>query len=123
VRDLPMLYFINIDKRTKVILETDACDYGIGSYLYQLIDGNPTPQPVAFISKPSLRKIRRKAQESILKFRIHLLTTMTRDRAVSRSTTSTKRDAKTKIANLKMIKASSCANIVETAIIGSAKPI
>ena len=89
------------------------------------------PEVVAFIhvhSKPSLRKIRRKAQlteekeDSILKFRIHLLTTMTRDRAVSRSTTSTKRDAKTKIANPQMIKASWCANTVETSIIGSAKP-
>ena len=93
--------------------------------------------PVAFIhvhSKRSLRKIRRKAQltggkeDSILKFRIHLLTTTStmtvraRDRVVSRST-STKRDAKTKIANPQMIKALWCANTVETAIIGSAKAI
>jgi hypothetical protein len=75
--------------------------------------------PVAFTSKRSLRKIRRRAQDS---FRIHLLT---RDRVASRNT-STERDAKTKIANPKTIstiKALWCANIVETAIIGSAKAI
>jgi len=102
------------------------------------------PEVVAFIhvhSKRSLRKIRRKAQltedqeDSILKFRIHLLTTtlivshslthlLTRDRAVSRNT-STKRDAKTKIANPPQMitPALWCANIVEIAIIGSAKAI
>ena len=95
------------------------------------------PEVVAFIhvpSKRSLRKIRRRAllteeqEDSILKFRIHLLTatlTMTvraRDRVASRNT-STERDAKTKIANPKTTKALWCANIVETAIIGSAKAI
>jgi hypothetical protein len=94
------------------------------------------PEVVAFIhvpSKRSLRKIRRRAllteeqEDSILKFRIHLLTaTMTvraRDRVASRNT-STERDAKTKIAYLKTTaRASWCANIVETAIIGSAKAI
>ena len=89
---------------------------------------------VAFTSKRSLRKIRRRAllteeqEDSILKFRIHLLTatlTMTvraRDRVASRNT-STERDAKTKIARPKTTRASWCANIVETAIIGSAKAI
>jgi hypothetical protein len=51
VRDLPMLHFINTNKTTRVVLETDACDYGIGAYLYQLVEGDPNPQPVAFISK------------------------------------------------------------------------
>jgi hypothetical protein len=96
------------------------------------------PEVVAFIhvpSKRSLRKIRRRAllteeqEDSILKFRIQLLTTTStmtvkaRDRVASRNT-STKRDAKTKIANPKTTaRASWCANTVETAIIGSAKAI
>lgn len=85
-------------------------------------------------SKLSPRKIRRKAQlteeqeNNSLKLIIHLLTTMTvkaRDRVASKNTL-TKRNAKTKIANHKkisIIKALLYANIVETAIIGSAKAI
>jgi hypothetical protein len=85
-------------------------------------------------SKLLPRKIRRKAQlteeqeDNSLKLIIHLRTTMTvkaRDRVASRNTL-TKRNAKTKIANHKrisIIKALLSANIVETAIIGSAKVI
>ena len=37
------------DETAPVILLTDASDYGIGGYLYQLVDGKE--QPVAFVSK------------------------------------------------------------------------
>lgn len=87
-------------------------------------------------SKLLPRKIRRKAQlteeqeDSCLKLIIHMHTTLimtvrARDRVASRNTL-TKRNAKTKIANHKrisIIKALLYANIVETAIIGSAKAI
>jgi hypothetical protein len=43
----PQLYFI--DETAPIILETDASQYGIGAYLYQIIDG--IKQPIAFMSK------------------------------------------------------------------------
>ena len=44
------LYFVddNIDKNP-VFLEVDACDYGIGAYLYQKVDGQE--HPIQFMSK------------------------------------------------------------------------
>jgi len=48
--DSAKLYFVddNIDKNP-VFLEVDACDYGIGAYLYQIVDGQV--HPIQFISK------------------------------------------------------------------------
>ena len=51
----PKLFFY--DETAPIFLLTDASDYGIGGYLYQLVDGKE--QPVAFVSKslsgPQLR--------------------------------------------------------------------
>ena len=48
--DSAKLYFVddNIDKNP-VFLEVDACDYGIGAYLYQICDGQQ--HPIQFMSK------------------------------------------------------------------------
>jgi hypothetical protein len=48
------LYFV--DPNASIFLETDASDYGIGAFLYQLVDGQK--QPIQFISK-SLNKTQR----------------------------------------------------------------
>ena len=47
IKECPTLYFLTEDG--EVVLETDASDYGIGAYLYQIVDG--VPRPIAFISK------------------------------------------------------------------------
>ena len=51
----PKLFFY--DETAPIFLLTDASDYGIGGYLYQLVNGKE--QPVAFVSKslsgPQLR--------------------------------------------------------------------
>jgi hypothetical protein len=49
IKTLPTLYFISTDPTHTIVLETDACDIGIGAYLYQIIDGNA--HPIAFVSK------------------------------------------------------------------------
>ena len=48
--DSAKLYFVddNIDKNP-VFLKVDACDYGIGAYLYQICDGQQ--HPIQFMSK------------------------------------------------------------------------
>jgi hypothetical protein len=43
----PLLHFV--DDKAPITLMTDASDYGIGGYLYQVVEG--TKHPVAFISK------------------------------------------------------------------------
>ena len=48
IDDSPTLFFPSSDR--EIFLETDACDYGIGAYLYQK-DENGKQYPVAFISK------------------------------------------------------------------------
>jgi hypothetical protein len=48
INDSPTLYFPDPDR--EIFLETDACDYGIGSYLYQK-DDKGNHYPIAFISK------------------------------------------------------------------------
>jgi hypothetical protein len=48
----PKLYFIH--ETAPIFLQTDASDYGIGAYLFQVIDG--IEQPVAFISKTFARE-------------------------------------------------------------------
>jgi transposase InsO family protein len=47
IRDCPTLYFM--DPNAPIYLHTDASDYGIGAYLFQVIDGKD--QPIAFMSK------------------------------------------------------------------------
>ena len=46
--DLPTMYFIN--STWKVYLHTDASDYGVGAYLFQL-DTQGTEYPIAFLSR------------------------------------------------------------------------
>jgi hypothetical protein len=48
ISELPTLHFI--DPNAPIFLHTDASDYGIGAYLFQLKDGKEFP--VAFFSKP-----------------------------------------------------------------------
>jgi transposase InsO family protein len=47
IKDCPMLYFL--DESAPIYLNTDACDYGVGGYLYQVI--NEVEHPIAFVSK------------------------------------------------------------------------
>ena len=52
INNCPTLYYI--DEYSPVFLHTDACDYGIGAYLFQLING--IEYPIAFISKALKRE-------------------------------------------------------------------
>jgi transposase InsO family protein len=47
IRRCPKLFFM--DDNAPVYLHTDASDYGIGAYIFQIIDGNELP--IAFMSK------------------------------------------------------------------------
>ena len=47
INDCPTLFFIN--EESPVYLHTDACDYGLGGYLFQVIEEKEGP--VAFVSK------------------------------------------------------------------------
>ena len=47
LEDSQMLYFLN--DTDPVVLQTDASDYGIGAYLFQLVDGKE--RPIVFLSK------------------------------------------------------------------------
>ena len=52
IDECPMLWFM--DDISPIFLQTDASDYGIGAYLYQVItldDGSTIERPVGFISK------------------------------------------------------------------------
>ena len=50
IADCAKLYFLRDDIRNNpVFLMTDASDYGLGAYLYQVVDGKETP--IQFISK------------------------------------------------------------------------
>jgi len=50
VAKCPMLYFL--EEQGKIVLETDASDYGIGAYLYQIVVGQtPEVRPIAFMSR------------------------------------------------------------------------
>lgn len=55
VNRCPSLYFM--DSQAPIFLHTDASDYGIGGYLFQLVEG--LEQPVAFVSK-ALTSIQRR---------------------------------------------------------------
>ena len=43
----PKLHFVN--EQSPIFLHTDASDYGIGAYLFQVVDG--VPQPIQFLSQ------------------------------------------------------------------------
>ncbi len=45
--NIPTLFFMN--ENSPIYLETDACDYGIGGYLYQVVD--EIQKPIAFMSQ------------------------------------------------------------------------
>ena len=47
IADCPMLWFV--DECSPIHLHTDACDFGIGAYLFQIIDG--VERPIYFLSK------------------------------------------------------------------------
>ena len=47
ISNLQMLYFM--DDNAPIFLHTDACKYGLGGYLFQLIDG--VERPISFFSK------------------------------------------------------------------------
>ena len=52
IDECPMLWFL--DDFSAIFLQTDASDYGIGAYLYQIVeldDGSTLERPVGFISK------------------------------------------------------------------------
>ena len=47
IEKCPLLYFLQSEGQ--IVLETDASNYGVGRYLYQLVDGRELP--IAFVSK------------------------------------------------------------------------
>jgi len=47
INNLPMLFFL--DDTSPIFLQTDASDYGIGAYLFQVVDLKE--RPIAFMSK------------------------------------------------------------------------
>ena len=51
IEHLPMLFFLDDD--SPIVLQTDASDYGIGAYLFQIryIDGQALERPVYILSK------------------------------------------------------------------------
>ena len=52
IDECPMLWFM--DDHSPIYLQTDASDYGIGAYLYQVVtqdDGSTVEHPIGFISK------------------------------------------------------------------------
>jgi hypothetical protein len=55
IQNIPTLFFRRED--SPVFLCTDACNYGIGAYLYQLYDG--IEEPIAFMSK-ALNKVQQR---------------------------------------------------------------
>ena len=52
IDECPLLWFV--DDTSPIFLKTDASDYGIGAYLYQVVtgdDGKEAEHPIGFISK------------------------------------------------------------------------
>lgn len=47
IKNCPKLWFIN--ENEPIYLHTDACNYGVGAYLFQIINGQE--QPIAFLSR------------------------------------------------------------------------
>ena len=57
IDECPKLWFL--DDHSPIILQTDASNYGIGAYLYQLVtqpDGSVVEHPVGFISRANISK-------------------------------------------------------------------
>ncbi len=55
VSECPKLYFI--DETAEVIMQTDACNTGMGAYLFQRGEGGE--HPIAFISKVFDERLRK----------------------------------------------------------------
>ena len=55
IHECPQLYFL--DEDSPIFLHTDASDYGVGAYLFQVVDG--TQRPIAFLSKSLNERMRR----------------------------------------------------------------
>ena len=57
IDECPKLWFL--DDHSPIVLQTDASNYGIGAYLYQLVtqpDGSVVEHPVGFISRAIISK-------------------------------------------------------------------
>jgi len=67
VHECPALWFV--DENQKIFVKTDSSDYGIGGYMYQIIDG--AEKPIAFISKaydkPMLKCIHERGLRNLLR--------------------------------------------------------
>ena len=48
VDECPMLHFL--DDTSEIVIQTDACNTGMGAYLFQIREGKEVP--IAFMSKP-----------------------------------------------------------------------
>ena len=55
IHECPQLFFMDDD--SPIFLHTDASDYGVGAYLFQVVDG--TQRPIAFLSKSLNDRMRR----------------------------------------------------------------
>ena len=55
IHECPRLYFM--DETSPICLHTDASNYGVGAYLFQVVDGNQ--RPIAFLSKSLDDRMRR----------------------------------------------------------------
>jgi hypothetical protein len=51
IEQCPKLYFLDNDPEYRTVVETDASDFGIGAYMYQVKKGSDVQRPVAFLSK------------------------------------------------------------------------
>ena len=49
VSECPKLYFLSDNPEHKVFLRTDACEYGYGAYLFQIVEGQE--HPILFLSR------------------------------------------------------------------------
>ena len=49
INNCPQLFFLDYTEGLPIYLHTDASNYGIGAYLFQVVDGHE--RPIAFISK------------------------------------------------------------------------
>jgi hypothetical protein len=55
INECPRLFFL-VDNVSPIYMETSASDYGIGAFLYQIVNGATIP--IAFISCPLVERMR-----------------------------------------------------------------